>query len=714
MKPKTMMTKIPSKFSLKSAGLALSLGLGLMMTAASRQAAVADEGMWLYNDPPAGLLKERYGFEVKADWMEHLQKSSVRFNSGGSGEFISADGLILSNHHVGADTLAKISTKEKDLLAHGFYAKSLEEEIKAPDLELNVLMSIEDVTARVNAAVKPGMSDDAAFKARRAVMAEIEKESKDKTGERSDVVTLYQGGLYQLYRYKRYTDVRVVFAPEQQAAFYGGDPDNFEYPRFDLDVCFFRAWEDGKPAKIEHYLKWSQEGTKDGDLVFVSGHPGRTSRSFTTAELEYVRDVQAPRSLQRLYRMETILSAFSGRSLENARRAKDDLFGVQNGRKARRGGLAGLQDPALFGKKVAEEKVLKAKIAAKPELKDALGAYDRIATAQKIIAENAKLHGLLEGGSAFHSELFGIARTLVRAAAELPKPNGERLREFAEAGLESLKLSLFSNKPIYPDLEQLELSDSLGFLLEEVGADSPLAQKILAGKSPSARAVELLTGTKVMDVAFRQKLYEGGQAAVDAAAKDDPMIALVLTVDEESRALRKIMEAQTEAKQQAHGQIAKAKFALEGTGNYPDATFTLRLAFGTVKGFDEGGKAVPAHTTLAGLYERSKEQEDRPPFDLPKSWEDAKGKLDLSTPYNFVSTADIIGGNSGSPVVDRKGEFVGIIFDGNIQSLVLDYAYSDTQARAVSVDSRGIVEALRIVYSADKLVGELSTGKRGE
>ncbi|MES2707943.1 MAG: S46 family peptidase [Verrucomicrobiota bacterium] len=711
-----MKMNIHQQFSPLRSGLKLKLRLGFLLAAAplAPLTAVADEGMWLYNDPPRALLKERYNFEVTAPWMEHLQKSSVRFNSGGSGEFISADGLILSNHHVGADTLAKISTKENDYLEHGFYAKSLEEEIKAPDLELNVLMSIEDVTARVNGAVKPGMSDDEAFKARRAVMAEIEKESKDKTGERSDVVTLYQGGLYQLYRYKRYTDVRVVFAPEQQAAFYGGDPDNFEYPRYDLDVCFFRAWEDGKPAKIQHYLKWSESGTRDGDLIFVSGHPGRTSRSFTMAELEYVRDVQAPRSLQRLYRMETILSAFSGRSLENARRAKDDLFGVQNSRKARRGGLAGLQDPVLFGKKAADEKALKEKIASRPELKDALAAYDRIAAAQKTIAESARMFGLLETGTAFQSELFSIARTLVRAAAELPKPNGERLREFTEAGLESLKLSLFSTKPIYPDLEQLELTDSLGFLVEELGADSPLVQKVLAGKSPSARAVELLSGTKVQDVAFRQKLYEGGQSAVDAAAKDDPLIALVLAVDSEARALRKIMEAQGEAKQQAHGQIAKAKFALEGTGNYPDATFTLRLAFGTVKGFEEGGRAVPPHTTLAGLYERSKEQENRPPFDLPKSWETAKAKLDLSTPYNFVSTADIIGGNSGSPVVDRKGEFVGIIFDGNLQSLVLDYAYSDTQARAVSVDSRGIVEALKKVYSADKLVGELSSGKRGE
>jgi len=672
----------------------------------------ADEGMWLFNDPPRQLLKERHNFDITDAWLEHVQKSSVRFNSGGSGSFVSEDGLILSNHHVGADTLQKVSTKEKDYLKNGFHARTLDEEIKAPDLELNVLASIEDVTDRVNAAVKTGLSDEEAFKARRAVMAEIEKESKDKTGLRSDVVTLYQGGRYHLYRFKRYTDVRVVFAPEQQIAFFGGDPDNFEYPRYDLDICFFRAYEEGKPAKIQHYLKWSERGTKEGDLVFVSGHPGRTSRLLTMAELEYTRDYRLPKTLERLYRLEVLLGAYSARSQENARRAKDELFGVQNSRKANLGRHAGLLDPKLMSKKAAAEKKLRDAVASRDDLKEAAGAWDRIAAAQKLIADNARAYNLLEAGLAFNSELFGIARTLLRAGDERPKPNGERLREFNESGRESLELALFSTKPIYDDLEELQLADSLTYLVEEMGATNQIVQEVLAGKSPRERAAELVRRTKVKDVPFRKKLYEAGQSAV--ASANDPMIALAKLIDEEARAVRKIIETQGEVKQQAHAKIAKARFALEGTGNYPDATFTLRLAFGLVKGFEEGGKHIPAHTKIAGLYERAREQDYRPPFDLPKIWLDRKSKLNLETEFNLVSTADIIGGNSGSPTIDRKGEFVGIIFDGNIQSLVLDFIYTDEQARAVSVDSRGIIESLRKVYRTDNVVAELTGGKRGK
>ncbi|PYJ84608.1 MAG: serine protease [Verrucomicrobia bacterium] len=670
---------------------------------------LADEGMWLFNHPPRKQLKEKYGFDVTETWLDHVQKSSVRFNSGGSGSFVSEDGLVISNHHVGADALQKFGDKNKNYLRDGFYARSQAQEKRCLDLELNVLVSIEDVTTRVNVAVKSEMAVEQAFLARRAVMAEIEKESFDKTGLRSDVVTLYQGGQYHLYRFKKYTDVRLVFAPEQQIAFYGGDPDNFEYPRFDLDICLFRVYEDDQPAKLQHYLKWSEAGVSENELVFVSGHPGHTSRLFTVAELEYVRDQRLPYALERLHALEVLLSSYSARSDENARRAKEDLFGVQNSRKAYIGELAGVLDPKLMEQKQAAEKKLRDAVAARPELKDAVGAWDRIAEAQKIIAENARRYNLLEVGHGFYSDLFVIARTLLRAADEKPKPNSERLREFGEAGLASLEFQLFSEKPIYDDLEQLTLADSLTFLAGKLGYTDPLVQKVLAGKPPQERASDLVRGTKLRDVAFRKKLYSEGQSAVDAAR--DPMIELARLIDADARAVRKSIETQSEAKQQAHAQISKARFAIEGTSTYPDATFTLRLAYGAVKGYEENGAQIPFQTTLEGLYQRGEEHQNQPPFDIPPRWLKRKGRLNLNAPFNFVSTADIIGGNSGSPVINRDAEFVGIIFDGNIQSLVLDFAYTDKQARAVSVCSQSIIEALRKVYDAGALADEL-TGKR--
>jgi hypothetical protein len=666
----------------------------------------ADEVMWLFNNPPRKLLKERYGFEPSDPWLEHLQKSSIRFNSGGSGSFVSEDGLVLSNHHVGADALQKFGDKDHNYLRDGFYARTPAEEKRCLDLELNVLMSIEDVTARVNAAVKADATAEQAFPARRGVMAEIEKESLDKTGLRSDVVTLYQGAQYHLYRFKKYTDVRLVFAPEQQVAFFGGDPDNFEYPRYDLDICLFRAYEDGHPAKVPHHLVWSKAGATDNELVFVSGHPGRTSRLLTVAELEFVRDVRLPDQLQRLKSLDVLLTAWSARSEENARRARDELFGVQNSRKALDGELAGILDPAFIASKKKSEQALKDAAASNGEFPTAAAsAWDRIAEAQQVIAKNVRRLNLLEGGQGFHSELFGIARTLLRAGEERPKPNPERLREFGEAGRESLEFELFSEKPIYDDLEQLTLANSLTYLVARLGYDDPLVQQVLAGKSPRARASELVLGTKVKSVELRKRLYQQGASAVEAS--HDPMIELARLIDPEARAVRKIFEEQDEIKKQAQAQIGKVRFALLGTNHYPDATFTLRLAFGVVKGYEENSQQIPFETKLAGLYERAADHKYQPPFDLPERWLKRKSRLDLKTPINFVNTADIIGGNSGSPVVNRTGEFVGIIFDGNIQSLVSDFYYTDVQVRALAVHSQGIIESLRKVYDAGALADEL-------
>ncbi len=572
-----------------------SLTTAAMMTLTIPAADVpADEGMWLFNNPPEKLLKDKYQFEATPEWMEHLQQASVRFNSGGSGSFVSSQGLVLTNHHVGADALQKLSTAEHDYLKEGFFARTPDQEIKCVDLELNVLISIEDVTGRVNAAVTPGMEPAEANKARQAVMAAIEQESLDKTGLRSDVVTLYQGGLYHLYRLKKYTDVRLVFAPEQDIAFFGGDPDNFEYPRFDLDICLFRVYEDGKPVRPANYLKWNAQGVADGDLVFVSGHPGRTSRQNTVAHLEFLRDRAFPFLLNVLRRREVQLATFSERSRENARRAKDDLFGVANSRKARLGGLAGLQDPAVIGRKAAEEKKLRDAVAASPAVQAACGdPWSEIGQTLRVWDELYVSHSLLERGLAFNSQKFGIARTLVRMAEEDAKPSGERLREYRSSNRDSLLQALFADAPIYDDLEALELADSLSLYAELVGMQDPLLQQVLAGKSPRQRAGELVAGSQLQKVDLRKQLAEGGAAAVQAS--QDPLIALARLVDAAARDVRKRYEEQVEEPQrQAYARLADARFRLLGTDTYPDATFTLRLSLGVVKGFtDELGQSDP-------------------------------------------------------------------------------------------------------------------------
>ena len=675
--------------------------------------------MWPFNAPPLKQLKEKYQFEPSPQWLEHLQKASVRFNSGGSGSFVSANGLVITNHHVGADTLQKIGDAQHNYLRDGFYAKTQADEIKSTDLELNVLMSIEDVTARVNGAVKPGINSDQASHARNAVIAAIEKESKEKTGLRSDVVTLYQGGAYHLYRYKRYDDVRLVFAPEQQMAFFGGDPDNFEYPRYDLDICIFRVYENGQPVKIDNFLKFNSRGPSEGELIFVSGNPGKTDRQLTLDELADTRDRYLPYVLRMFNRREVLELAYSARSFENARKAREDLFGHQNSRKGNGGILAGLLDPQILSALRARDQKLRDAIGRDPKLRSTIAAYDRIKRAQGEIVKNAPLYNYLEQERpsivgyrpprALSGDLFKYARLVMRAIDERAKPNGERIPAFRDSARESLELELFSTEPIYDDYEILRLTDSLTDFASQFGADNPLVQKVLAGKSPHARAAELVSGTKLKDVAVRKDLYSKDAAALQAA--HDPMLDLARLIDGPAREVRKIYDAQEEIKKQAYADIAKARFAIEGTDSYPDATFTLRLSYGRVRGYEQDGKQIPDFTDFAGLYQRSAEHDNRAPFDLPQRWIDKKANLNLATKLNFVSDADIIGGNSGSPVVNKDNEFVGIIFDGNIQSLVLDCIYADTQSRAVSVDSAAIIESLRKVYDAQPLVDELVSAR---
>lgn len=668
--------------------------------------AQADEGMWTFNNLPKEQLKARYGFEPTQEWLDHVMRSSVRFNSGGSGSFVSSDGLVLTNHHVAADTLAKISTADRDYYKTGFYAETLEQEIPAPDLELNQLVSIEDVTARVMAAVKPGMTPGEALTAKRAVIAQIEKESLAQTGLRSDVVTLYQGGVYNLYRYKKYTDVRVVFAPEFAIAFFGGDPDNFEYPRYDLDMAIMRVYENGKPAVIKDYLKWSQTGVKADELVFVSGHPGTTNRMFTMDALRYLRDVRLPFQIEFFENREAALKAYRALGEEQARQAQEDFFSVQNSLKAYRGRIGGLRDEAIMAEKARQEAELKAQVAERPDLAPLLPAWEQIAQAQKANAEIQMRRSFLEQGWMVNSTLFSMARTLVRMAAEDQKPNSDRLPEYKDSARESLNQALFSSAPIYPEFEIAKLTASLAYAESKLGSKDPTILKVLAGKTPAARAAELVSGSKLVQISERQALAKGGQAAIDSS--QDAMILLAKALDDESRSIRKQYEQRVEGVEtQAYGQISQALFGVYGTNRYPDATFTLRLSFGAVKGYTENGQEIAPWTDFGGAFAHEAAHGGVDPYQLPESWHRAKNELNLGTQFNFVSTADIIGGNSGSPVINREGELVGLIFDGNIQSLVGAYIYDDTQNRAVSVSSAGMLEALRKVYKVPALADRL-------
>jgi peptidase S46-like protein len=671
---------------------------------------VADEGMWTFNNVPREDIKRKYGFEITDAWLRKVQLASVRFNNGGSGSFVSPNGLVLTNYHIVEDIVNEVSTPQKDLAKEGFLARTRAEEIKAPSLELNVLESIEDVTPRVNAAVKAGMSDADAFAARRAEITAIEGESTKATGLRSDVVPLYQGGQYSVYRYKKYTDVRLVFVPEFQAAFFGGDPDNFNFPRFNIDMSLVRVYENDQPVHPENYLKWSKTGVKDGELVFVTGNPGSTARLDTVAHLEELRDTSIPIVIRLLERREAMLKKYMAMGDEQTRQAQNELNSVQNSLKVYRGQIAGLKDKSLMDRKSKNEAALRTSIAASPERQKMYGdAWNAIAKAHQGLPSYIRERRIFDQGSGFNSTLFNYARTLVRLAAESEKPNADRLPEYTDSRRASLELGLYSPAPVHDDFEKLKLGDSLGFMVELLGADHPLVKQILDGKTPDGRASELIDGTKLKDPAFRKELAAGGRQAIESST--DPMIVLARTIDSKARELRQRYESEVIGVERAnYAKIARARFDSEGTKLYPDATFTLRLSYGVVKGYNENGKKITPFTTLGGLYNRSAQFKSEFPYNLPPRWLEKKSRVDLRTPFNFVSTNDIIGGNSGSPTFNKNAELVGLIFDGNIQSLVGDFIYDESVNRAISVDSRAMLEVLRKVFNANEVVDELTKG----
>jgi hypothetical protein len=661
--------------------------------------AAAEEGMWTFDNPPLKELKDKYNFTPDKAWLDHVRLSSVRLNDGGSGSFVSPHGLLLTNHHVARDQLQKNSTAEHNYMDNGFYAPAADQEMKSPDLEVNVLMSMEDVTARVQEALKDAKTPEQEFAARRAAIAGIERESQQKSGLRSDVVTLYQGGEYWLYRYKKYTDVRLVFAPEQQIAFFGGDPDNFTYPRYDLDMALFRVYENGKPIETRDYLKWNPKGAADEELVFVSGHPGTTQRLDTVAQLMQERDVDLPARLTIYRRRISVLQEYAAKGPNQAREAGSRIFGLENAVKALDGMLKGLKDPEIMGTKAKQEADFRTKVTSS-------APWDSIAQAEAKAATRVNdqyFHGL-------DSELANLAMSIVQYVAEVKKPDGERLPGYHEAQLESLRFSLFSPAPIYKQMDIARIAGALQLDIEKAGHDDAFVKAVLDGKSPAEVAAALVNGSKVEDPAFRKQLVDGGDAAV--AASTDPMIVLARKLDPMRREFIKWLQDNVESVTQRAGeQIGKARFAAYGKSTYPDATFTLRLSYGQVKGYPMNGTKAPSATTLYGLYDRAYGFDLKPPFNLPARFAEGKSKLDLSMKLDFVTTNDIIGGNSGSPVINRNAEIVGLVFDGNVESLVGDYVYDINANRCVAVHTAAMTEALKKLYKADAVVNELTTGQ---
>jgi len=673
-------------------------------------AAFAGEGMWTPDNLPKKQLQETYKFSPDQKWIDHAQRAALRLAGGCSGSFVSPNGLVLTNHHCVNSCVQQLSTADKDFIKAGFYAKQESEEIKCPEIELNRLDSIGNVTERVKKATA-GKSGEDYSKAEKSVKSDIENECVGPAKEttRCDVVDLYHGGVYDLYKYHRFQDVRLVFAPELAMAFFGGDPDNFNFPRYDLDMGVLRAYENNKPAKVAEYFPFSKNGAEEKELTIVVGNPGGTDRQLTIAELESTRDMDTIPALLQLAERRGVIEQFRSQGAEQSRIAQSDLFGIENSFKALRGRLLSLQDPAVFELKRKQETELRDYVNADPARKAKYGvAWDEIAKAMVIYRNIETRFKLIERSQGISSKYFNYARSLVRGAAERGKPNSERLREFSESRLPSVTQYLFSTAPVYPQFEKVKLIFGLTKLRENLGADDALVKQILGKSSPEAAADQWITATKLGDSDYRKKLWDGGADAI--AKSDDPFIVLARNIDAQSRVIRKQYENEVQSVVDKNSElIAAARFDKYGTSVYPDATFTERFSFGEVKGWEFKGQWVKPFTDIGGAFARATGFD---PFALPQSWLDAKSKLNLNQRFDFVTTNDIIGGNSGSPMINRNAEVVGLVFDGNIESLGGDFWYDESANRSVAVHSGAIIEALRNVYHAERLTKEIESARK--
>ena len=683
--------------------MARTVGFALAMWAAGAalQPVAADEGMWPLNRFRAAPLQQKYGFTPAPQWLQNAQLASVRFARGCSGSFVSPSGLVMTNYHCAVACIEALSTEQSKLLETGFYAETATDERRCPGMELNQLTTITDVTDRVTAATK-GAEGDRFGAARKAVFAVIESECAKDDRVRCEVVTLYHGGKYDLYSYRRFQDVRLVFAPEFDTAFFGGDPDNFMFPRFNLDLAFVRVYDGGGPLVSSHWFPWSPAGASAGDLVFVTGHPGSTSRLDTIAQLEFERDVRLPTHLLFYSEARGLLTEFEHRVPAEARLARAQLVFIENTLKVLKGELDTLADRTQLDRKRADETELRRQVAARPELQQRFGgAWTAVSDAvdhKRDLWKRSAAFSRLTG-----SELFAQAQTLVRMATELSRANEQRLPEFTNAALPARRQEIEATRPYSTELETLVLAHALRHIREQLGLDDPAVKALLGRRAPDEVASGAIQATTLRDATARVALMKGGQAAIEAS--QDPLIALARAVDGFTRESRRRLEDEIEARVDKNIEaIAQARFALQGETVYPDATFTLRLTYGTVKGWNEAGRDVVPFTTFGGLFDR---HTGSAPFNLPKRWLDRKSAVALSTPFNLAADTDIIGGNSGSPMIDRVGQIVGLIFDGNIHSIGGEYLFDASRNRSVAVDSRGIKEALRSVYRAERVLQEI-------
>ncbi len=669
-------------------------------------AAAADEGMWTIDNFPAAEVEKKFGVKIGDRWLKAAQLATTRLENGCTGSFASGDGLVLTNNHCTWGCIRNLSNDERNLSDEGFMAATRGEELQCPGQQVSVLVDMDDVTGKI-AEATAGLSDADANDARKAALTKLESacESDADRKIRCEAVTLYNGGQYFIYQYKRYDDVRLVFAPELDIAAFGGDPDNFNFPRWSFDMSFLRVYEDGKPARTPNHLEWRQSGPVAGEPVFIAGHPGSTDRSLTVSQLKMQRDVSIPLYLYRNVEVRGRLLAWQNTSPEAARAVQQRILGVENGIKVRRNQLKALQNDAMMATKIAEENALKERVMADPDMRAAYGnAWDLIdgaVSTQRNIYED---YLFIESGAGLSGSLASYAKTIVRGTAEREKPNEERIRAYTEASLPQREQRLFAARPINKEYEKLALTFSLEKMREWLGPDSEYVHKILGNDSPATLATRLIDDSKLDDPKVRKALWEGGSTAVKAS--EDPLIKLMLSIDPDSRALREKYETEVEAPEiRGAEMIADARFKVFGTEIYPDATFTLRVTYGSVKGWEEKGKIIDPFTRTSRLFERTTGER---PFMLPATWIDAREALNPDTPFNFSATTDITGGNSGSPMVAADGTLVGLAFDGNIHSIAGGYWFDETLNRTVGVNTAIMLEALDTVYGADHLLDELT------